>query len=410
MAYFDMQQLNDAVDGVTQPMLPRALARRSPSGVLTTAVQPGSALPNSIEALRQRAADFYKQGADLYDKEVDTSALQEFARKQGESSDSAMLNALAAQFAGESFAPVQAQFLKRAAAAREPMKLGSGMLTPDGKYIKDPFAQQDQKAQFLLQQAKAYEQMAQSAETKREQQTYREQQDRVMNELRTFMAQTGRMNALTAQATAALAAGAGGLGVGQATQIGSGPNNEPIFRQQNGNLFTYNESGQPVPYAGAVQPKASSSQPTEDERKAAGWLFQADNARRNMESAIRTSPSASMPTYGERAMGLVPGVGEDLANMMRPEDRQRFVQAASSFAEATLRAATGAGVNRDEAIQKVRELTPQLGDKPAVIKQKLESQQVYLDSLRTRANRAVPAGMPMPGAPAANTDPLGMRR
>lgn len=117
-----------------------------------------------------------------------------------------------------------------------------------------------------------------------------------------------------------------------------------------------------------------------------------------------------MPTIGERGITMIPGVGEDLANALRPEDRQKFLQAASSFAEATLRAATGAGVNKEEALQKVRELTPQIGDRPGTIKQKLDAQQMYLDSLRTRAGRAFPQGgqSGQPGAAPAD-DPLGLR-
>ena len=67
-----------------------------------------------------------------------------------------------------------------------------------------------------------------------------------------------------------------------------------------------------------------------------------------------------------------------------------FLHGARSLAEAALRAATGAGVNYEEARQKVEELTPVYGDKPAVIKQKLDSVKVYLDSLKSRAGRALP--------------------
>ena len=67
-----------------------------------------------------------------------------------------------------------------------------------------------------------------------------------------------------------------------------------------------------------------------------------------------------------------------------------FLQGARSLSEAALRAATGAGVNYEEARQKIEELTPVYGDKPAVIKQKLDSVKVYLDSLKSRAGRALP--------------------
>lgn len=90
---------------------------------------------------------------------------------------------------------------------------------------------------------------------------------------------------------------------------------------------------------------------------------------------------------------MIPGIGEDIANKIRNESRQRFLQASSSFAEATLRAATGAGVTMDEAKQKAKELTPQIGDSDEVIKQKIAAQEMYLEALKVRAGRALPASV-----------------
>lgn len=131
-------------------MLPMALGGlQSPQGVLTNTVQPGRALPMSMRARLAKVG----QELDAIDTgDVDTSALQAFAKRQGESGQAAMLNALAAQYAGENFQPVQAQFLKQAMAASEPMKLGQGMLTPDGQYIKDPFAARDVRRASLERQ------------------------------------------------------------------------------------------------------------------------------------------------------------------------------------------------------------------------------------------------------------------
>lgn len=144
---------------------------------------------------------------------------------------------------------------------------------------------------------------------------------------------------------------------------------------------------------------------TEDERKAAGWLAQADKAYKDMEEAAAEDSKADNPGIIE-SLPLVP---EAMKNTSRSPARQKFVQGASAFSEATLRAATGAGVNRDEAMQKVRELTPQWGDTPGVIAQKKESTKMYLESLRLRAGRAAPAGYVAPAggspptqSPAAN--------
>lgn len=133
-----------------------------------------------------------------------------------------------------------------------------------------------------------------------------------------------------------------------------------------------------------VKPAAGGGMPTEDERKAAGWFAQADNAWRNMQKVMAENPNASQQGFLDKVLP------EGAANVVRTEERQKFLQGARSLSEAALRAATGAGVNADEARQKIEELTPVFGDKPGVIKQKMDSIKVYLDSLKTRAGRAAP--------------------
>ena len=185
-------------------VLKKARAKLSAGDTLTNNVTatPASVLPNSIAALRGRAADLYQQGSDMFNADPDMTALQDFARKRGEQGNSAMLNALAAQFAGEQFQPVQEQFLKRASAATEPMKVGGGMITADGKYIKDPFAAQDKKAEFLLQQARMYEQMATSAENKQQELAARALQQEALNQYKQISLGIMAQNAQTARIAA----------------------------------------------------------------------------------------------------------------------------------------------------------------------------------------------------------------
>lgn len=324
-------------------------------------------LPLSLAQLAQR---YEQAGLDLYGQEPDISGLQGYARQRSQEGQGSMLNALAAQYAGPQFEPVQGMFLKRAMAAQEPMKVGNaGFLTPKGQFVKDPTYQNDRRAEVLLKQAQSLYGLD-------------ERQQRAAADRDTRMA----LGALRASS-----ANAGGFGAGTSSQIGSTPTGAPIFRHsKQGYLFTYDENGQPAAYAGNVLPKASTAQPSEDERKAAGWFAQAENARRNMLAVADIDPSASNPTWQETYAEKVPWVGDAWANSLRPENRQMFVQAASSMAEALLRAATGAGVNEQEARQKVAELVPMLGDKPGTIRQKTNSYDVYMASLRARAGRALP--------------------
>ena len=125
---------------------------------------------------------------------------------------------------------------------------------------------------------------------------------------------------------------------------------------------------------------------TEDQGKATGWLVQAENAHKNMRQAAATDPSAVKPGFND-ALANVPslGIAGGVANIMRGSERQKYMQGASSLSEALLRAATGAGVNKDEALQKVRELTPQIGDSDEVIKQKDAAIPLYIESLKVRS-------------------------
>ncbi len=166
-----------------------------------------------------------------------------------------------------------------------------------------------------------------------------------------------------------------------------------------------------IPGGPADPARERNSPPTEDERKAASWLDQATNAYKNMLGVLDANPNAAKPAGGilSAAGSLVqslPIIGQtDIAqgvgNFIKPSDRLKFEQSTGSMSEALLRAATGAGVNRDEARQKVREITPVFGDDDATIKQKLDSIPVYLESLKTRAGRAAPKDYAVPGAGAA---------
>lgn len=119
-----------------------------------------TALPLTIEELRRKALEYAQQAETLRGQEPDLTAFQDYARQRGETGQSAMLNALAAQYAGESFQPLQAQFLKKSAAAYEPTKVGNVMMTPEGKVLRDPFASRDKQIESLLGLGEKYDKQA----------------------------------------------------------------------------------------------------------------------------------------------------------------------------------------------------------------------------------------------------------
>lgn len=113
-----------------------------------------------MELVRQRSA--------LEEQQPDVSALQEYARRQGEIGQGALMNALAAQYAGEGFQPLQAKFLKQAEASQQPMRVGGGMLTPTGEFVRDPFAAQERQAQMLDRRIGGLERVIESRQARQE--------------------------------------------------------------------------------------------------------------------------------------------------------------------------------------------------------------------------------------------------
>lgn len=156
------------------------------------------------------------------------------------------------------------------------------------------------------------------------------------------------------------------------------------------------EAAQGMPQGQAPAPKL-----TEDQGKAMGWLTQATNAYNNMQNAMVAKDAAGNPiidakTGQPKRADVNPSFleaiapGEAALNLVRSPARQQYMQGAESMSEAILRAATGAGVTKDEALQKAKELTPRLGDTEALIKQKEAAIPLYLESLKTRAGAGAP--------------------
>jgi len=142
-------------------LLPRARKRISVGDAITNDVRPGQS-GTMLPLTTQGKADLFTQmGLDAYAAEPDVTGLQQYARQRGQEGERDMLRALAAQYAGERFEPVQAQFLKRAIAAQEPLKVGNaGYITPSGEYVKDPTYAQDRQAEKYLQMGQLYSNQA----------------------------------------------------------------------------------------------------------------------------------------------------------------------------------------------------------------------------------------------------------
>lgn len=370
--------------------------RRAKGGMLSSTVSPGEAvaLPNAIAQYRQRASDLYGQGEQLYNSEPDLAQMQAFAKQRGEQGDRSMLTALAAQFAGESFAPVQEQMLKKAAAARDPMKLGGGMLTSDGQFIKDPFADRDKRAEFLLQQAKAYETLAQNAQTAQERLAAQQAQNEILNQFKAMGLQIQNMNAQTARA----AVGPGG-------------------RAPAGYQWTTGQDGAPaltfIPGGpGDPKVKAEGAGMTEDMRKSAGYAFRMDSALRLITQLTGQNPAADTPNLLPTLAGKIPGIGDTAQTVLTSADRQRVENAQLDALDAALTLATGAAYTKEQLKGLAKSYFPQYGETdPRVIADKKQRLAEIIETAKIRAGRAFPeGGQPGAGGGANANDPLGLRR
>jgi|LauGreDrversion4_2_1035121.scaffolds.fasta_scaffold00574_6 hypothetical protein len=168
------EQLRQAIIAGRRPtMLPRTTQRTTQrtnvGGTLTNNVTPGanSGMPTDARGLSEY---FTRMGLDAYAAEPDVAGLQQYAKTRAQDGESAMLNALAAGYAGPRFQPVQAQYLKRSMAAQEPLKVGNaGYITPSGEYVKDPTYSQDRKAEQFLGLGRQYAASADRADERADQ-------------------------------------------------------------------------------------------------------------------------------------------------------------------------------------------------------------------------------------------------
>lgn len=374
-------------------VLKKARAKLSAGDTLTNNVTatPASVLPNSIAALRGRAADLYQQGSDMFNAEPDMGPLQEYAKQRSAQGDSAMLNALAAQFAGESFQPVQEQFLKKAAAARDGIKVSGGILTPEGQFIKDPGAAQDKKAEFLLRQAQMYEQLAQTAETKDKEAAYRAERDREMMAYRQIMAGIAGQNAQTARMNATNGQNKAPAGY----QWASAPDGTPTL--------TF------IP-GGPADPKSKvNAMPSEDERKAAGYALRIQQGLDTISGITKESPVATKQGPIQYGVAKVPLVGNMASNVITPEARQRVEAAQLDMLDAALTLNTGAAYTKEQLQGLSKSYFPQIGDGPDTIKDKKKRLDDLIQTARIRAGRALPQSN-VGGGAGDDNDPLGLRR
>lgn len=171
---------------------------------------------------------------------------------------------------------------------------------------------------------------------------------------------------------------------------GSGGGGASVGRAPSGYRWASGGSLEPIPGGPADPATRAAGAPTLAEQQAGSLLEQALMGTNSMRDAIADDPNAVNPSIASKFADSIPfGLGDGMAQSLRTGPQQRFQHGSSQFAEVALRLATGAGQNEYEVKQKIVELTPQIGDKPELIEQKLAAQESYLKSLTIRAGRAM---------------------
>jgi hypothetical protein len=193
---------DDQEQAMTGGVLPRASSVVSGNNGLTQNVAPGASLggyEQQAARLLEQSQEAMRRYREMRDRPTDYSQLQELAKQRGMESENAMLNALAAQFAGPQYEGLQSTLLRRSMAAREPVKTARGMVTAEGGFIADPDALRGDELQRAGEDAQFYERQygtvmtaAERAAARREELQRREEERSADREFRRQMAAADR--------------------------------------------------------------------------------------------------------------------------------------------------------------------------------------------------------------------------
>jgi hypothetical protein len=149
------------------------------------------------------------------------------------------------------------------------------------------------------------------------------------------------------------------------------------------------QAGKPGGTGGAAKP------PTADERTTAGFLHRMTAAEKIIsDPALVTGQKPWIVEAGARALGMETG-----ANAAVSAQRQQVRQAQEDWVRAKLRRESGAVIGENEMDSEIRLYFPQIGDKPALIKQKAQARQRAQEQMQIQGGSATAQPGAQPGAP-----------
>ena len=133
----------------------------------------------------------------------------------------------------------------------------------------------------------------------------------------------------------------------------------------------------------------SINMPSESERTAGFLTNRVVNSLNQLQSVVGVNPTAASPKFGAEAVKFLTG-SDYLKNLSNPEARQQVEAAQLEILDAALTLGTGAAYTREQLQNYSKSYFPQLGDKPANIKDKQQRLKSLMDSAMIKSGRAAP--------------------
>jgi hypothetical protein len=130
--------------------------------------------------------------------------------------------------------------------------------------------------------------------------------------------------------------------------------------------------------------------PSESERTAGFLTNRVINSLNQLQSVVGVNPTAASPKFSAEAVKFLTG-SDYLKNLANPEARQQVEAAQLEILDAALTLGTGAAYTREQLENYRKSYFPQLGDKPANIKDKQQRLKSLLDSAMIKSGRAAPS-------------------
>jgi hypothetical protein len=148
----------------------------------------------------------------------------------------------------------------------------------------------------------------------------------------------------------------------------------------------------------------SINMPTESERTAGFLTNRVVSSLNQLQTVVGANPTAASPNFGAEAVKFLTG-SDYLKNLANPESRQQVEAAQLEILDAALTLGTGAAYTREQLENYRKSYFPQLGDKPANVKDKQQRLKSLIDSAMIKSGRAAPT-MPSGVAPAFDMDAI----